>query len=343
MEENKVRTTVDDLITQAEQQYVEFLKSGKYKDLLLSMSNLNCYSLNNHLLILSQMPTATCVNGMKVWNYNHRNIIKGEKAIKIIAPLKEIRKEDVLDEDGNVVETKEIEINGFKVAYVFDISQTEGRELYEFKCDENLAIENFDVIKDVIERVPRGYEISYGQVQDGCDGYCDFTNKKIVIREGMPLNQTLTTLIHEVGHALAEERVRSNFKGLTPKEQSNIREIEAESIALVVSNRLGLQTTDFNLGYIAKFSDGDLNKFKANLDVVRSVSYQILSSIEPALQTHLKEKVASTENTSENRTQESPKTSENEEVKQEPKESETKLKTRKKSAKTKEKDEVEQC
>ena len=159
----------------------------------------------------------------------------------------------------------------------------------------------------------------------------------------MPLNQTLTTLIHEVGHALAEERVRSNFKGLTPKEQSNIREIEAESIALVVSNRLGLQTTDFNLGYIAKFSDGDLNKFKANLDVVRSVSYQILSSVEPALQTHLKEKVASIENTSEITTQESPKTSENVEVKQEPKESETKPKTRKKSAKTKEKDEVEQC
>ena len=75
MEENKVRTTVNDLITQAEQKYVEFLKSGKYKDLLFSMSNLNCYSLSNHLLILSQMPTETCVNGMKIWNYNHRNEI----------------------------------------------------------------------------------------------------------------------------------------------------------------------------------------------------------------------------------------------------------------------------
>ena len=135
----------------------------------------------------------------------------------------------------------------------------------------------------------------------------------------------------------------SNCRWITPKEQSNIREIEAESIALVVSNRLGLQTTDFNLGYIAKFSDGDLNKFKANLDVVRSVSYQILSSVEPALQTHLKEKVASTENTSENTTKDCTKTSGNKEVKQTIEESETKPKTRKKSAKTKEKDEVEQC
>ena len=67
------------------------------------MSNLNCYSVTNQLLILKQFPTATCVNGMKVWNYVHRNVIKGQRAIKIIAPLKEIRKEEIQDEDGNVI------------------------------------------------------------------------------------------------------------------------------------------------------------------------------------------------------------------------------------------------
>lgn len=350
MEENKIRVTVDDLIAQAENQYSQFIKSGKYKDLLLSMSNLHCYSLANHLLILSQMPTATCVNGMKTWNFNHRNVIKGEKAIKIIAPLREIRKEDVLDEDGNVIETKEITINGFKVAYVFDISQTEGRELYEFKCDENIAVENFDVIKEAIERVPRGYTVKYGETEDGIDGYCDLKNKEIVIRDGMPLARTLTTLIHEVGHALAEERVRSNFKGLTPKEQSKIREIEAESIALVVSNKLGLQTTDFNLGYIAKFSDGDLDKFKANIDVVRSVSYQILSCLEPALQSHLKEKDAlaqpaiQTGEQAQGNHEKSPVSQKNEPMEQVSEEAQEKPKTRKRTAKTKASEsEVEQC
>lgn len=346
MEENKIRTTVDDLIAQAEDQYAKFIKSGKYKDLLLSMSNLNCYSLTNHLLILSQMPTATCVNGMKTWNFNHRNIIKGEKAIKIIAPLREVRKEDVLDEDGNVVETKEITINGFKVAYVFDISQTEGRELYEFKCDENVAVDSFDAIKDAIEKIPRGYSVRYSELDDGVDGYCDFKNKEIVIRSGMIPTRTLTTLIHEVGHALAEERVRVGFKGLTPKEQTKIREIEAESIALVVSNRLGLQTTDFNLGYIAKFSDGDLDKFKANLDVVRSVSYQILSCVEPAIQTHLKEKEAVKQE--ESQPQESPEISpvspENEASEQTIDTPEEKPKTRKRATKSKAStSEVEQC
>ena len=290
MEENKIYTTVDELIKQAEEQFKQFIKDGKYKDLLLSMSNLNCYSITNQMLILAQLPNARCVNGMKVWNYNHRNIIKGEKAIKIIAPLIEKRKEDILDNYGNIIETKETEIVGYKVAYVFDITQTEGRELYEFKCDENIAVENFDVIKESLERVPKDYKFEYKELENGLDGYCDLKNKVIVIRDGLTPERTLTTLIHEIGHALAETRTRSNFKGLTKREQVKIEEIEAESIALVVSNRLGLHTSDFNVAYISKWSDGDIEKFKSNIDVIRSVSYQILSSIEPTLQSHLREK-----------------------------------------------------
>ena len=77
--------------------------------------------------------------------------------------------------------------------------------------------------------------------------------------------------------------------------QDKIEEVEAESIALVVSNRLGLDTADFNMAYIATWSDGDIEKFKNNIDVIRSVSYQILSSVEPALQTYLREKEKATE------------------------------------------------
>lgn len=335
MEEKKTYITVDDLVKQAEEQFKQFIKDGKYKDILLSMSNLNCYSLTNQLLILSQRPTATCVNGMKVWNYNHRNVIKGEKAIKIIAPLREIKKEDVLDDNNEVVETKEVEVIGYTVSHVFDISQTEGRELHAFKCDENTAVENFQTIKEALERVPRGFTVRYGETNPSCDGYCDFKAKEIVIKDGMSYSQTLTTLIHEIGHALAETRTRNDFNGLTPREQAKIREIEAESIALVVSNRLGLNTTDFNLGYIAKFSDGDIDKFKNNLSIVRSVSYQILSCVEPALQTHLSELAKAEQETVQETVQETQPTEE--EKKPAPKKSSTK-----KATKTKEL-EVEQC
>lgn len=289
-EENKIYTTVDDLIKQAEQQFKQFIKDGKYKDILLSMCNLNCYSITNQMLILAQKPNARCVNGMKVWNYNHRNIIKGEKAIKIISPLIEKRKEEILDNDGNAIETEEVEIVGYKVAYVFDISQTEGRELYEFKCDEKTAIENFELIKDALSRIPKNYQVFFKELENTIDGYCDTKEKIIVIKDSMPQAQTLTTLIHEIAHALAEERVRNNFKGLTTKEQTKIKEIEAESIAFVVSSRLGLNTEDFNIAYITTWSDGDIEKFKSNLDVIRSISYQILSCLEPALQMHLREK-----------------------------------------------------
>lgn len=287
MNENKLFTTVEDLVQQAEQQFKTFIKEGKYKDILLSMSNLNCYSFTNQMLILSQMPTARCVNGMKVWNYNQRNIIKGEKSIKIIAPLKETKKEEILNEDGEVIEIKETDIIGYKVAHVFDLSQTEGKPIYEFTCTEEMAKENFEIIRTSLERVPRDFTISYEAI-DHADGYCDITNKKIVIKDGMSYERTLVTLIHEIGHALSQTRMRNDFRGLTKNEQLKIEEIEAESVALVVSNRLGLNTTDFNLAYITHFSDGDIEKFKNNLDVIRSISYQILSSIEPALQTELK-------------------------------------------------------
>jgi len=302
MEENKTYITVDDLIKQAEEQFKQFIKEGKYKDILLSMSNLNCYSITNQMLILAQMPQARCVNGMKVWNYNKRNIIKGQKAIKIIAPLKEIKKEDIINENGEVIDNKETEIIGYKVAHVFDISQTEGRPLFEFKCDQKMAVENFETIKEALERVPRNFKISYQKLQEGLDGYCDLKNKEIVIKEGIPYERTLTTLIHEIGHALSQTRYREDFKGLTKKEQLKIEEIEAESIALVVSNRLGLSTSDFNLAYISQFADGEIEKFKSNLDVIRSVSYQLLSSIEPALQSALKpEKIKTQEIIEENK------------------------------------------
>ena len=126
-------------------------------------------------------------------------------------------------------------------------------------------------------------------------------------------------------------------------------EIEAESIALVVSNRLGLHTQDFNMAYITKWADGEIEKFKSNVDVIRSVSYQILSSVEPAVQSAIRDKekalesqvqaVESTSNEDKANTQENTNEAVNEPA-GEPK-AEEKPKTRKTTkSKTKE---VEQC
>jgi len=297
MQENKTFLTAEDLVKQANTDFTIYIKNGKYKEILLSMSNLNCYSLTNQILIIAQMPKAKCVNGMKVWNYNHRNIKKGEKAIHIIAPIKETQKESVLDKNGTVIETKDMENVGYKVSNVFDISQTSGKEMYDLDFNKEDTLKNFDTVREALERLPRDYTVKFMPIEDIIDGYCDVTNKYLVIKEGMSFEKTIKALIYQVGHALINSRTRNNFNGLTTKELRNIKRIENESLAFVVSHKLGL---DSSLNYakeLENYDDENLFKFKKNLDIVRSVSYQMLSSIEPNLQSKLQEQKKLNENT----------------------------------------------
>jgi hypothetical protein len=299
MEEKKdYNTQIDELIKQADQQFVQFIKDGKYKDVLLTMSNLNNYSLRNQMLIMLQRQNATCVNGMTTWNYFKRNIMKGEKGIRIIAPTKYEIEKQTEKENGEIDIVKEEKI-GYKIAYVFDISQTEGeREIRNFVCNEEMVREYFNELKSILENTIKNYTFIYTDtLKNGCDGLCNYKDKLINIRDGMPMEKTITTLIHEIAHAIAEERTQDTFKGLTTTEVKQIKEIEAESVALVVSNKLGLHTVDFNLAYISGWADGNIEKFRHNLDTIRSISHQLLSAIEPRIQGLEREKEKVRENT----------------------------------------------
>jgi len=243
------------------------------------------------------MPTAKCVNGMKVWNYNHRNIKKGEKAIHIIAPIRETQKENVLDENGTVIETKDMESVGYKVSNVFDISQTSGKEMYDLDFNKEDTLKNFDTVREALERLPRDYTIKFMPIEDIIDGYCDVTNKCLIVKEGMSFESTLKSLVYQVGHALNNSRTRNNFNGLSTKELKDIKRIENESIAFVVSHRLGLDSNLFYSKCLENLDEENLLRFKKNLDFVRSVSYQMLSGIEPYLQNKLQEQKKLNENT----------------------------------------------
>ena len=155
-----------------------------------------------------------------------------------------------------------------------------------------------NILKKALEQCVDGYTISYTtHIEPGCDGYCVPSEKKIVIREGMPTERTLTTLIHELAHAIAEERERVEFKGLNPSDVTQIREIEAESVAFVISTKLGLRTQDFNLSYMATWAEGDIEKFRNNLDIIRSISYKMANRLDEELYSLTKENVQ--ENTTE--------------------------------------------
>ena len=140
--ENKL-PSVDEYIKMADDKLTEFIKSGRYKDVLLSMVNLYRYSVRNQILIMMQKEDATTVNGMSAWNYAGRSVIPGEKSIKIISPVFTKVEKEKTDENGNVVVEEEQVLVGYKVGHVFDISQTQGREIEKITCDQEIAIEHF--------------------------------------------------------------------------------------------------------------------------------------------------------------------------------------------------------
>jgi hypothetical protein len=270
-----------------------FIKEGKYKDVLMAMGNLGDYSLNNQIYILVQKPNARTVHGMRKWNQLERHVIPGEKSIKIFSPI--IRKEmveekdadgkAVMGQDGKPLTKKEEVIRGFEQGYVFDISQTDGKELDAFKFDEKKVVEGKAKILQGLKNVAKanGYSISYATQEElgpGCYGLCNKSSKEIKILQGMSDLQEISTTVHECGHALAHTEYRKDFEGLTPMEKKEIKEYEAESIACVVCTYLGLDTQNFNFSYIAGWTDGDIDKFRKNLGLISKYAKTIIKGID---------------------------------------------------------------
>ncbi len=287
---------VDKILTEIDAKLFDFIKAGNYKDVLLAMGNLGKYSFTNQIYILLQNPEAKTVNGMKNWNYLGRSIRPGEKALKIFSPITEMIEEDVmedgkpkLDEDGNPIKNKKRVVKGFKPSFVFDISQTKGKELNVFKMDENTPVEDKEIIISGLTKTvnAKGYTVGYAskeELGEGCYGLCNHTNKEIKILEGMSDIQTVSTLVHECGHCLAHSDYRKDFEGLTLSERREIKEVEAESIACVTCSHLGLDTENFNFSYITGWSDGDISKFRKNMDVIGTYAGQLITGIDEALE-----------------------------------------------------------
>ena len=286
---------VEKIMMEVDKKLEEFIKSGKYKDVLIMMGNLGKYSLTNQIYILLQNPNASFVNGMKGWNYLGRSIKKDEKAIKIFAPVKTV--EDVMlededgkyitDEDGAIKTRKMTVVKGYKPSFVFDVSQTKGKDIKAFKMDDKTTVEEKELIKAGLMSVvaKEGYSVSYASKEElgqGCYGLCNHKEKKILLLDGMSDLQEISTLVHECGHALAHNPYKAKFEGVTALPNRDIKEVEAESIACVVCSHLGLNTKDFNFSYITGWADGDITKFRKNMDVISRYSLELINGIDKA-------------------------------------------------------------
>ena len=283
-----------------EQGIKELFESERYKEYLRVMSKFYNYSFNNTMLIAMQKPDASYVAGFNAWKNNfQRNVIKGEKGIRILAPApfkvkREMEKLDpqtqqpIIGKDGKpVTEEQEVTIPAFKVVSVFDVSQTEGKELPDIAVDELTGdVEQYKDFFAALERtspVPIGFE----KIESGAHGYYHLEEKRIAIDEGMSELQTLKTAIHEVSHAKLHD-IDLN----APKDEQQVRpdrrtrEVEAESVAYTVCQHYGLDTSDYSFGYVAGWSSGkELTELKGSLETIRSAANEIINSIDE----HLKE------------------------------------------------------
>lgn len=267
-----------------EQGVKDLFTSEKYTEYLKTMSQFHNYSFNNTLLIAMQKPESTLVAGYSSWSKKfHRQVKRGEKGIKIIAPApirekEEIEKfdpetnEPVLRPDGQP-ETEEVEhiIPRFRVATVFDISQTYGDPLPELDTPELMeSVENFEIFMEAIGIVSPA-PMRYAEIEGDAKGYYSNANKEIVIREGMSEKQTMKTAVHEVTHAMCHDR--DVMEELGEKKNQMTREVEAESVAFTVCSYFGLDTSDYSFPYIAGWSsDMDMKELRTSMDFIRKTA-----------------------------------------------------------------------
>ena len=278
-----------------EQGIQELFESDRFKEYLRVMSKFHNYSFNNTLLIAMQKPDATLVAGYNSWkNLFGRQVARGAKGIKVLAPSpykikKEIDKIDpktqkpVTDKDGNPVkEETEITVPAFKVVSVFDVSQTEGKELPSIGVDElTVDVEQYaDFFKaaELAAPVPVGFE----KIESGAKGYYSQTDKRIAINEGMSELQNLKTLIHETAHAkLHDIDLNAPPEKQADRPDRRTREVQAEGIAYAVCQHYGLDTSDYSFSYVAQWSSGrELAELKASLETIRSTASELIKDID---------------------------------------------------------------
>ena len=293
---NKQR--LKDITDSIENGIKELFESDKYQQYLQTMSRFHRYSVNNQMLIYMQNPNATLVAGFNKWHDQFgRNVKKGEKGIKIIAPTPYKKKIEetkldpdtklpILDDNGNEVKVeKEIQIPMFRVVSVFDVSQTAGKPLPQLASDLSGNVQNYDAFLEAIKR-SSSVPITFEPISNA-DGYFSLDEQKIVIRDGMSEVQTVSVLLHELAHSKLhnipkDEKVQTAEQDADkPKLDRNTEEVQAESISFAVCAYYGIKTEENSFGYIASWSNGkELSELRESLETINKTSNIMITDID---------------------------------------------------------------
>ncbi len=241
-------------------------QSETLKNYLRLMSRFRKYSWGNCLLIYSQRPDATHVAGFHAWLKLQRYVRKGEKGIVILAPMiGRKRSDDELTED------LEVRVFGFRAAYVFDVSQTDGEPLPEFATVQGDPAEYTERLKTFI--AAKGITLEFSDRIAPANGAS--SGGKITLRPNLSPAETFSTLVHETGHEMLHRGERRTQTSHT------VRETEAEAVAFVVSSAIGLDVNSASADYI-QLHAGDRATLAESLAIVQQTAAEILNAIQPA-------------------------------------------------------------
>ncbi len=290
---------IDEMIQRIDEGVNAVFESEKYKEYLKFASKFTDYSARNTMLISLQRPDATLVAAYGKWKQLGRQVEKGETGISILAPVTyktnnilEVERPAV-DEFGNQlynedgtekIETVEKPLTGlaFKKVYVFDVSQTSGKEIPEpvGELTGDVDAGRKEAVFAALKKVT-GIDIEFRDIKGGAKGYYSAAKNEIVIKSGMSDAQTLKTAFHEAAHNLLHDPSK---KIVTAKSPRNEKEVQAESVAFMVAEKFGLDTSEYSFPYIASWSDGkQLEQLKNSLQEIQAAAKKISDEIESEL------------------------------------------------------------
>ncbi|HEY1647319.1 MAG TPA: ArdC family protein [Terracidiphilus sp.] len=274
--DSKKPSTKQELIAANIKLLIEQLEAGHSEALthyLTAMSRFHNYSFGNVLEIARQMPTATRVAGFWAWKNLGRSVKAGQKGIRILAPIVGVRRKKDEEAEKDITKQNERVLVGFRNAYVFDVSQTEGVDLptmHEVSGDPG---ENLDRLAAFVRG--RGIQLVYNPNIAPALGMS--YGGRIAILPGQTKAEEFSTLIHETAHELLHKAERRTATTKT------VRETEAEAVAFVVGKAVGLVTGSASADYIQLYH-GNASLLAESLEVIQQTASVILAALEPPIE-----------------------------------------------------------
>ena len=258
--------TFNEIFTTIEQGIQSVYDSEHYRNYLETLSRFPSYSLNNCILIARQKPEATFVAGYQTWKKKFsRNVRKGEKGIRILAPIRKKKQEGETEEEENTLR--------FRIISVFDISQTEGEPLPTSLVSVlDSSVEDYEEFLEALE-LASPVPVRFQAMHSAANGYFDARERVIYLKQGMPQLQTIKTLLHECAHALMHNEAEDMSRAAM--------EVEAESVAYTVCRHYGLDTGSYSFGYLAAYSSSrELPELRASMERIHTASSVLIRNID---------------------------------------------------------------